>query len=108
MGATPRASLLILDDEKPQMNALCETLTSEGFLTTGFTSAGDALLALRAQNFDLVLNDLMMPEMSGTEFLRAAREIDPNLVGIVMTGHGAIGTAVEAMRAGALDYILKP
>jgi light-regulated signal transduction histidine kinase (bacteriophytochrome) len=50
----------------------------------------------------------MMPEMNGIEFLRAAHEIDPDLVGIVMTGHGAIETAVAAMKTGALDYILKP
>ena len=50
----------------------------------------------------------MMPEMDGIDLLRAALEIDPNLVGIVMTGHGTIDTAVEAMKAGALDYILKP
>ena len=49
-----------------------------------------------------------MPEMDGIALLRAALEIDSNLVGIVMTGHGAIQTAVKAMQAGALDYILKP
>ena len=51
---------------------------------------------------------MMMPEMDGITLLRNAFEIDPNLVGIMMTGHGTIGTAVEALKAGALDYILKP
>src|SRR6185503_11335977 len=67
-----------------------------------------ALAALHNQSFDLVLTDMMMPEMDGITLLRNAFEIDPNLVGIVMTGHGTIGTAVEALKTGALDYILKP
>jgi len=56
----------------------------------------------------LLLTDLMMPEMDGIALLRAARESDPDLVGIIMTGAGTIATAVEAMKAGAFDYILKP
>ena len=55
-----------------------------------------------------MLTDLTMPGMDGIAFLNAARAIDPGLAGIVMTGHGTIATAVEAMKAGALDYILKP
>jgi PAS domain S-box-containing protein len=101
--------LLIVDDESAQMKALCDTLETEGYSTVGFTSASSALEALREQPaFDLVLSDLMMPEIDGIALLRAALEIDPNLVGIVMTGHGTIDSAVQAMQAGALDYILKP
>jgi PAS domain S-box-containing protein len=108
MPASALAELLIVDDETAQMRALCETLESEGYSTTGFTSAQEALETLRHRDFDLVLTDLMMPEMDGIAMLRAAFEIDPNLVGIVMTGHGTIDTAIEALKTGALDYILKP
>ena len=108
MPATPIPKLLIVDDESAQMEALCDTLETEGYSVSGFTSAAAALAVLREQTFDLVLSDLMMPEMDGIGLLRAALEIDPNLVGIVMTGHGTIDTAVQAMQAGALDYILKP
>ncbi len=108
MPDTPIPKLLIVDDEAAQMKALCDTLETEGYSVSGFTSATAALAILREQTFDLVLSDLMMPEMSGIDLLRAALEIDPNLVGIVMTGHGTIDTAVQAMQAGALDYILKP
>jgi PAS domain S-box-containing protein len=104
----PLAKLLIVDDETAQMTALCKTLQLERYETVGFSSANEALAALREQSFDLVLTDMMMPEMDGITLLRSAFEIDPNLVGIVMTGHGTIGTAVEALKAGALDYILKP
>ena len=102
------ARILIVDDEAPQMEALCNTLRDEGYLTVGFTSANRALAALRDQRFDLLLTDLMMPEMDGIALLRAALEIDAHLVGVMMTGHGTIDTAVQAMKAGALDYILKP
>jgi len=106
--AAPSAKLLIVDDESAQMAALCDTLEHEGYVTTGFTSAKEALATLRTQKFDLLLTDLMMPEMDGITLLRAAQQVDGNLVGIVMTGHGAVDTAVEAMKVGALDYILKP
>jgi two-component system sensor histidine kinase/response regulator len=100
--------LLIVDDEAPQMRALCDTLEQEGFATTGFASASEALTAIRPGAFDLILTDLMMPEMDGIALLQAAHAVDPQVVGIVMTGHGAIDTAVKAMQAGALDYVLKP
>ncbi len=60
------------------------------------------------QRFDVLITDLMMPAMDGIALLRAALELDNDLVSVVMTGHGTIDTAVEAMQAGALDYILKP
>jgi len=100
--------LLVVDDEAAQVQALCHTLEDEGYSVKGFTSAAAALDALRAGAFDIVLTDLTMPGMDGVAFLNAARAIDPGLAGIVMTGHGTIATAVEAMKAGALDYILKP
>src|SRR6266567_704894 len=102
------AELLIVDDETAQMKALCETLESAGYSTTGFTSANQALATLRDRPFDLVLTDLMMPEMDGIAMLRAALEIDPNMAGIVMTGHATTDTAIDALKTGAVDYILKP
>jgi two-component system, sensor histidine kinase and response regulator len=97
-----------VDDEARQMTALCDTLRDHGYETTGYSSGAAALAALNESKFDLLLTDLMMPEMDGIALLRAAHEIDADLVGIMMTGHGTIDTAVEAMKAGALDYILKP
>ena len=108
MTEAPLARILIVDDEAAQMNALCDTLTMEGYATTGFSAGQKALEVLREQEFDLLLTDLMMPEIDGIELLRSAREIAPDLVGIMMTGHGTIDTAVKAMQAGALDYIVKP
>lgn len=107
-GSQDRPKLLIVDDDAAQMKAMCDTLQVEGYQVTGFTSAKDALRALNEERFDLAITDLTMPEMDGIEFLKAVREIDQHLLGIVMTGHGSIDTAVAAMKAGAFDYILKP
>jgi signal transduction histidine kinase/FixJ family two-component response regulator len=108
MTRSPIARLLIVDDESALMTALCNTLEIEGYATTGFTSARQALETMRERQFDLLLTDLMMPEMDGIALLRVAQEIDRDLAGIVMTGHGTIETAVRALRDGALDYVLKP
>jgi two-component system, sensor histidine kinase and response regulator len=102
------ARLLIVDDEGAQMRALTDTLGLEGYTIEGFTSAREALAALRPGDFNLLLTDLMMPEMDGIALIDAALKIDPALCAIVMTGHGTIDTAVQAMQSGALDYILKP
>jgi PAS domain S-box-containing protein len=103
-----QASVLVVDDEARQLAALCDTLEDTGYKATGFTSARHALAALRETEFDLLLTDLTMPEMDGVALLRAAQAIDPHLVGVVATAHGTIDTAVRAMQAGALDYIVKP
>jgi signal transduction histidine kinase len=104
----PPVKLLIVDDEVPQLRALCDTLGLEGYETQGFSSAQEALAALRPAEFDLMLTDLKMPEMDGIALINAAARIDPLLGAIVMTGHGTIDTAVLAMQGGALDYLLKP
>jgi signal transduction histidine kinase/CheY-like chemotaxis protein len=90
------------------MRALCDALEHEGYLTQGFTSGREALAALREQSFDLLMTDLTMSEIDGIALLRACREIDRELACIVMTGQGTIATAVDALKAGALDYVLKP
>jgi signal transduction histidine kinase len=104
----PAARLLIVDDEAALMTALCKTLETEGYSTTGFTSARRALEELEAHEFDILITDLMMPEMDGIALMSAAREIDRDLAGVVMTGHGTIDSAVKALQSGALDYVLKP
>jgi hypothetical protein len=100
--------ILIVDDEAAQMRALCNTLRDHGYETTGYASAPAALAAMDQTKFELLLTDLMMPEMDGIALLQAARQKDGDLVGIIMTGEGTITTAVEAMKSGAFDYILKP
>ncbi|MCS6850659.1 MAG: sigma-54 dependent transcriptional regulator [Gemmataceae bacterium] len=108
MSQAKRGRLLIVDDESELLDALCETLAEENYVTVGASNAAAALEALAKQDFDILLTDLMMPGMDGIQLLRKALELDPNLVGIIMTGQGTISTAVEAMKVGAFDYVLKP
>ena len=103
-----KLTLLIVDDEPASMRALCDTLDYEGYRTFGFTSASEALVAMREHSFDLLLADLQMPGTNGIDLMKSAQLIDPTLVAVIMTGHGALETAVAAMKAGALDYIQKP
>jgi two-component system sensor histidine kinase/response regulator len=102
------ARLMVVDDEIAHVRALCDTLRFEGYEVTGFTSPTEALRNLTAGECDLLLTDLMMPEMDGIELIKAARARDPDLAGVIMTGYGTIDTAVSAMQIGALDYVLKP
>jgi PAS domain S-box-containing protein len=100
--------LLIVDDETELAAALKEMLSAQGYETETFASGKEALETLKEKDFDLLLTDLMMPEIDGIALLQSALAIDPRLVGIVMTGQGTVQTAVDAMKVGAFDYILKP
>jgi signal transduction histidine kinase len=108
------ARLLIVDDESALLNALCRLLQAQGYVTIGAASGQCALSILRgaslneSERFDILITDLKMPDMDGIALLRAAHEIDADMVTVVMTGHGTIDSAIEAMQGGALDYLLKP
>jgi diguanylate cyclase (GGDEF)-like protein/PAS domain S-box-containing protein len=104
----PLGRVLVVDDEQGLVSLLCDFLSSEGYESVGFSSPAKSLEALKEQEFDILLADLMMPGMSGIQLLDAGREIDPDLMGIIMTGQGTIQTSVEAMKVGAFDYLLKP
>ena len=100
--------ILVVDDEAAVRKALSATLEDEGYVVTGAASGAEALAALRSGRFEIVVTDLLMPGMDGIELLRQGLLIDPNLAGIVLTGHGSVPNAVEAMKSGAIDYVLKP
>ena len=108
MPETAIGNILVVDDEVELKNALVDALSSQNFDAVGFTSPVAALEALRTQTFDVLLSDLMMPEMDGIQLVREALNIDPNMIAIIMTGQGTIQTAVDAMKAGTFDYVLKP
>ncbi|HOJ32177.1 MAG TPA: diguanylate cyclase [Candidatus Hydrogenedentes bacterium] len=100
--------ILILDDEESIVELLGNYLTSKGYQCTLTTSPFDALEILKEQKHALLLTDLRMPKMSGIEVVRLAKEIDPDLAVVVVTALMEIGNAVQAMRVGADDYVLKP
>jgi PAS domain S-box-containing protein len=100
--------VLVVDDEPNLRNILVQSLRAQNYDAHSAASGPLALEKLATEDFDLLLSDLMMPEMDGLALLQRALEIDPHLVGIMMTGQGTIQTAVEAMKRGAFDYVLKP
>ncbi len=104
----PVGRIIIVDDEPALRRILLEALSAHHFDVTGCSSGQQAVAQLREKEFDLLLTDLMMPEMDGIALMEAASKIDPHLVAIMMTGQGTIQTAVEAMKLGAFDYVLKP
>ncbi|HVM94983.1 MAG TPA: sigma-54 dependent transcriptional regulator, partial [Candidatus Acidoferrales bacterium] len=92
----------------PVRFALSEVLKKNGFATLEAASGADAIRILKEEDVDLVLLDLAMPEMDGITLIRGLREINPHFQAIVVTAHGSIERAVEAMKAGALDFLTKP
>jgi two-component system, NtrC family, response regulator AtoC len=100
--------VLVIDDERPMRRAL-EILLGQLELEAVLAESAEAGLASMAvEHVDLVMTDVRLPGMSGVEALRRIRELDPSMPVIVLTAYGTIQDAVEAMRLGAFDYILKP
>jgi len=105
--------IMVVDDEKSMCEFMQIMLSKEGYDVSADTSADKALQTLSKfqqsdNRIDLVIADLMMPEMSGIELLNKARIIDPALEFIVMTAFASVDTAIEALKNGAFDYITKP
>jgi DNA-binding NtrC family response regulator len=99
--------VLIVDDEEIAREGL-EMALEEEYLVEGAASAEEGLEHLRTTDFQILITDLRMPGMTGMELLRRAHELNPELIVFMITGFASIGTAVEAMRDGATDYIPKP
>jgi putative nucleotidyltransferase with HDIG domain len=97
-----------VDDERAIRDILSDFLDLEGFEVRTAASGAEALGLLDAEDFQLVISDLKMPGMGGLELLAAIQQRDLNLLTIIMTGFGTVESAIDAMKKGAWDYILKP
>lgn len=100
--------ILVVDDEQVIREILADFLTLEGFEVRTARDGQDALNELSRARFDLVLSDLKMPNMGGIELLEAISRNSPGIITIIMTGFGTVETAIDAMKRGAYDYVLKP
>ncbi|MBI1852429.1 MAG: sigma-54-dependent Fis family transcriptional regulator [Planctomycetes bacterium] len=100
--------ILIVDDDPQQAQMLKKILGLEGWDVRVVTSGLQALEAVRAGEATLVLSDLRMPDLSGYDLFRQVREINPEVLFIIVTAYGTIETAVKALKAGVFDYIQKP
>jgi two-component system nitrogen regulation response regulator NtrX len=101
-------SILVIDDEKAIRKTLNEILTFEGFIVDEAADGSEGIKKIKENNYDCVLCDIKMPKMDGMEVLQAARQDKPDTPFIVISGHGNIETAVDAVKKGAYDYISKP
>jgi DNA-binding NtrC family response regulator len=101
-------TILVVDDDPDCANLLRDLLRKRGFVATAVSSGPECLGYLGAHPTDLVVTDVQMPEMSGIELCTTLRERHPEIVSIIVTGNSDIETAIEAMRAGAYDFITKP
>jgi DNA-binding NtrC family response regulator len=102
------ATILIIDDEKSIRKTLTEILTYEGYNIDEASDGEEGLKKFKEKTFDLVLCDIKMPKLDGIEFLEKAKEINSDVPVIIISGHGNIETAVDAVKKGAFDYISKP
>jgi two-component system nitrogen regulation response regulator NtrX len=102
------ADILIIDDEKAIRKTLTEILSFEGYKIDEASDGEEGLKTFKEKNYDVVLCDIKMPKLDGIEFLQKAGEINPDIPIIMISGHGNIETAVEAVKKGAYDYISKP
>jgi two-component system, NtrC family, response regulator AtoC len=102
------ATILIVEDEPKMLRLLDLNLKEEGYTILPAADAENALKILRQEKIDLILTDLKLPGMSGLEFLQAAKRGNAAIPVVLMTAYGTVETAVEAMKAGASDYVLKP
>ena len=103
-----KARLLVADDEPSIVSYLRDVLSEEGYSVTTASSGGAACEAAEREQVHLALVDLKMPDMSGMEVMTRIRERMPSAQVIIMTAFGTVETAVEAMKSGALDYLIKP
>lgn len=103
-----KANILVVDDEKIARISLADILKIEGYNVTDAASGQAALDALREAEFDLMLLDIKMPGMDGIEVMRKASKIAPDTLVILLTAHGSMESAIEALRHGAHDYLIKP
>lgn len=102
------ADILIIDDEKAIRKTLAEILAYEGYKIEEAGDGEEGLRRFSEKKFDIVLCDIKMPRMDGIEFLEKARELNADVPVIMISGHGNVETAVEAVKKGAFDYISKP
>ena len=100
--------LLIVEDETDSLNLLVKRFERKGFNVIGTKSSEEALRVLEEASIDIGIYDINLPGMDGVELLRATKELDPDMEVIMLTGHGTVETAIDAMKLGAYDYLLKP
>jgi DNA-binding NtrC family response regulator len=107
-GATDNIRVLLVDDEAAYVDVLANRLGKRGFEVKKAYTSPEALLILRTQQFDVAVLDLKMPDMDGIEVLKIAKQVNPDLQVIMLTGHGSAAACEQGLALGAFDYMMKP
>ena len=102
------SKILLVDDEVVFTDNMTKLLTTRGYRVTGVNSGDSAIQALERENFDVVVLDLKMPGMDGITTLKEIKKLGLFTETLILTGHGSIDTALEALKLGAYDYLTKP
>ncbi len=102
------AKILIVDDEKVIRDSLKLVLSDEGYLTETAADGEEALNAIKEDDYDVVISDIKMPKLDGMELLQEASKISPETFFLIMTAFASVNTAIDALRNGAYDYLIKP
>ena len=103
-----KARLLIVDDEEQFVEALSERLSMRDYDVTSSLTGEDAIEKIKNYNFDVVILDVRLPGVEGTEVLREIKNLKPLTEVIMLTGHGTVEMAIEGMKLGAFDFLIKP
>jgi len=103
-----RPHILLVDDDERLCNAAGKVLTAEGYHVASASSGQEALDMMREENLALLISDLRLPDLDGIALLKQVRELRPEVEVVMITGHGSVEKAVEAMKLGAYDFIQKP
>jgi two-component system response regulator AtoC len=108
MSERDQPHVLIVDDQAEMASLVADALVDEGYVAFAAYSGGEALDVLKTERVDAVVTDLTMPRVNGLDVLRASQRLDPKRPVILMTGFGAIDSALQAFEVGAYQYLLKP
>ena len=103
-----KARLLIVDDEEQFVEALSERLSMRDYDVTTSLTGEDAIEKIKNYNFDVVILDVRLPGVKGTEVLREIKNLKPLTEVVMLTGHGTVEMAIEGMKLGAYDFLMKP
>ncbi len=103
-----KMKLMLVDDEERFLSTMCKLLEKKGYDAITASNGSEALEKLRTHNIHVVVLDVKMPEMDGNETLRAIKRLYPMVEVIMLTGHATVESAIDGLKSGASDYLMKP
>ncbi|MFZ2865429.1 MAG: response regulator, partial [Ignavibacteriaceae bacterium] len=100
--------ILLAEDEKITRKSLTDILTAEKHEVVSFDNGNQAYESIKKNDYDVIITDIRLPGMNGIDILKNAKELNPKIIVIIITAYASVETAVEALKFGAYDYLIKP